>query len=100
MAPSNCIPSVDLSAFIVGGNSPARRQEAASLLAQSCHIHGCVRITGHGISTELLRQAFEMSKKLFELPMEEKMKASHPQGSVPHRGYSAPGKEKALQSSI
>ena len=96
MAPRNFIPSVDLSAFTAKVNSQARRQEAASILAQSCHLHGCVGITGHGVSTELLRHAFEMSKKLFDLPMEEKMKAPHPKGSTPHRGYSAPGKEKAF----
>ena len=48
------------------------------------------------MSTGLLRRAFEMSMNLFDLPMEEKMKAPHPKGSMPHRGYSAPGKEKAF----
>ena len=96
MAPSKCIPSVDLSAFTAKCDSQARRRETASMLAQSCHLHGCVGVTGHGVSTALLKRAFEMSRKLFDLPMEEKMKAPHPKGPTPHRGYSAPGKEKAF----
>lgn len=36
-----------------------------------------------------------MARKLFDLPMDQKMQAPYPKGAVPHRGYSAPGMEQA-----
>ncbi|KAL9610530.1 MAG: hypothetical protein Q9167_004768 [Letrouitia subvulpina] len=60
-------------------------------------MNGCHAITGHGVPPELLQQAFSLAKSLFNLPMEDKMKAPHPAGMTPHRGYSAPGKERAFQ---
>ena len=44
---------------------------------------------------ERVKEAFAMSKKLFALPDEDKMKAPHPKSMFPHRGYSRPGREKA-----
>ena len=36
-----------------------------------------------------------MNRALFALPLAEKMKAPHPEGLVPHRGYSSVGREQA-----
>ena len=44
--------------------------------------------------TDLLDKIFAMSKRLFDLPLEEKLKAPHPEGWNPHRGYSGIGREK------
>lgn len=41
-----------------------------------------------------LERSFTTSKKIFDLPYEDKMKAPHPDGLVPHRGYSGPGREQ------
>lgn len=70
------------------------REEAARELARSCRPHGCVAVTGHGVPSALLKEAFDTSKKLFDLPLEEKMKAPHPDAFRPHRGYSAIGRER------
>lgn len=35
-----------------------------------------------------------MSKRLFDLSLEDKMKAPHPEGMTPHRGYSGFGRER------
>lgn len=94
MGSNSGIPTVDLSPFF-NDASLAARQIAARQLAQACHTNGCVGILGHGVSHELLQQAFATSQKLFDLPMDQKMLAPHPKGAVPHRGYSAPGMEKA-----
>ena len=88
------IPTVDISAFTSGGSLESR-QEAAREFARCCQPHGCVGITGHSVPLELLEEAFQTSKRLFGLPLEEKMKAPHPDGTTPHRGYSATGREKA-----
>ena len=93
MTPKGQIPTVDISAFTTGNDSSARQATAKSL-AQAC-LNGCVGIIGHGVPAELLKQGFDIAKQLFDLPMSDKMKAPHPKGAIPHRGYSAPGMEKA-----
>lgn len=88
----NSIPIVDLSAFL--SNDDEKSHKAARDLTAACHNLGFVYITGHGVSPELLDDAFRWSQKLFDLTHEDKMKAPHPPGSTPHRGYSHPGLEK------
>lgn len=106
------IPIVDLSAFTSGGDLESRKQ-AARDFAEKCHPTGCIGISGHGVPADMLEKAFQVSKKLFSLPYEEKyvqwalrfhypvakpdsdrMKAPHPKAFVPHRGYSGIGTEK------
>ncbi|XXG96024.1 hypothetical protein Hte_002301 [Hypoxylon texense] len=55
---------------------------------------GFVKIIGHGFPKRDVDEALAWTKKLFGLPLEEKMKAPHPLGPIPHRGYSSIGKEK------
>lgn len=81
------IPIVDLSAFGTEGNTGSRL-ESAQALYKTCHERGFVQISGHGVKPELLQEAFDWSKKLFSLSHDEKMKAPHPDGPVPHRGSS------------
>ena len=91
--PEESIPIVDLSSFAPGG-SPKDRKRASQQLFEACSVLGFVNIIGHGMSDTAIDEAFTWSKRLFDLPHEEKMKAPHPVGPVPHRGYSAPGVEK------
>ncbi|KAA6411495.1 MAG: hypothetical protein FRX48_04775 [Lasallia pustulata] len=86
------IPIVDFSAWSSG--SVRQRQEIAQDLATACQSLGFVYIVGHGVSPELVHEAFDWSKKLYGLSHEDKMKAPHPPGPTPHRGYSHPGLEK------
>lgn len=88
------VPIVDLSPFTSGHPDDEKMREAAGTLAKKLHQGGYVGISGHGVPPELLQQAFDMSKKFFDLPYEDKMKAPHPDGTVPHRGYSGIGREK------
>ncbi|KAL9117884.1 MAG: hypothetical protein Q9187_005574 [Circinaria calcarea] len=88
----NSIPIVDLSAFL--SNDDKQRQKVAKDLTEACHNFGFVYITGHGVPPELLNDAFQWSRKLFDLSHEDKMKAPHPPGPTLHRGYSHPGLEK------
>lgn len=89
----SCVPVVDLSAFR-DGEDLEQREKTARLMAECCRLNGCVGITGHGVPMELLDRAFTMSKRLFDLPLEDKLKAPHPEGMTPHRGYSGVGREK------
>ena len=86
------IPVVDFSGW--EGGTVKQGQAVAHQLVEACRNVGFVYITNHGISSENLAQAFEWSKKLFDLKQEEKMLAPHPEGFAVHRGYSWPGLEK------
>ncbi|KAF2686896.1 putative leucoanthocyanidin dioxygenase [Lentithecium fluviatile CBS 122367] len=86
------IPVVDISPFIGGGQLDTR-QRVAQQLAELGRVNGCLGISGHGLSPALLEEAFRVTKQLFDLPYEKKMKAPHPNGPVPHRGYSGTGRE-------
>lgn len=88
MAQQKSIPIVDLSAFDAEGN-PESRLKSAQALYKSCHDLGFVQILGHGVEPELLQEAFGWSKRMFGLTHDEKMKAPHPDGPVPHRGWSS-----------
>ena len=95
MAPreARCVPIVDLSAF-TNREDLERQTKTAAMLSEACQSNGCVGFTGHGVPRNLLERAFAMSKSLFDLPLEEKLKAPHPEGTTPHRGYTQAGKEK------
>jgi isopenicillin N synthase-like dioxygenase len=87
------IPIVDLSPFASTADDSLRQQRAQEL-HEAVRINGCVGLSGHGVSDALLQQAFAVSKQLFDLPYADKMKAPHPNGHTPHRGYSGTGKER------
>jgi isopenicillin N synthase-like dioxygenase len=78
-------------------STPEQRQAIAKELAEACHNVGFVFIINHGVSPELLEEAFGWSKRLFDLKTGEKMLAPHPPGPTVHRGYSWPGLEKVSQ---
>ena len=96
---TNCQP-VDIKIPIVDfahwkpDSSPEQRLRVAQELVAACRSVGFVYIINHGVPKEDLERAFEIAKKLYDLPQEEKMKAPHPPGWAHHRGYSWPGLEK------
>lgn len=91
----SAIPVVDFARW--SSNSHKEQFSIAKELVSACHNVGFVYIVNHGVSDELLDEAFGMTKKLFDLSHEEKMLAPHPPGPAHHRGYSYPGLEKVSQ---
>jgi isopenicillin N synthase-like dioxygenase len=89
------IPIIDLGAFTAG--TPASRACTAQDLTAACRRVGFAYVTNHGVPPALLREAFAWSRRLFDLPREQKMLAPHPPGPNVHRGYSWPGLEKVSQ---
>ncbi|KAK9726205.1 hypothetical protein RND81_05G197800 [Saponaria officinalis] len=73
MSKLNCI---DLSSADIRTN--------VSLVKQSCLDCGFFYVINHGISPEFMDEVFTQSKKLFDLPMTEKMKLLR---NEKHRGY-------------
>ncbi|KMT03189.1 hypothetical protein BVRB_8g197380 isoform B [Beta vulgaris subsp. vulgaris] len=57
---------------------------SVSLLKQACLDCGFFYVINHGISQEFMDEVFAQSKKLFDLPMDEKMKLLR---NEKHRGY-------------
>lgn len=92
------IATVDLSPFFTSDKSATdtaqERLAAGRALVEACHDLGFAIVKGHGLSKQEISNAFAWTKKLFDLPVEDKMKAPHPPGNMPHRGYSGIGKEK------
>ncbi|KAK4220664.1 hypothetical protein QBC38DRAFT_172271 [Podospora fimiseda] len=88
------ITTVDLSPFTTTSTDKDARIKSAHALVETCHSHGFVKIKGHGVSKQEIDEAFIWTKKLFDLPTSEKMKAPHPASNMPHRGYSGLGQEK------
>ncbi|KAK4506267.1 hypothetical protein PRZ48_004232 [Zasmidium cellare] len=89
------VPIADISAFVGEKNNERERKEAAKQLADAVKVNGCAGITGHGLPEADLGEAFSTMRKLFGLPLDDKMKAPHPDGPRPHRGYLATAKEKS-----
>ena len=87
----SCIPIVD---FAEWESTAEKKRRIAAELVDACKTVGFVYIINHKIAPEKLAEAFEWSKKLFDLSHEEKMLAPHPDGFAVHRGYSWPGLEK------
>ena len=94
-ADASSIPVVDFAAWHSGANASVDEKKAvATKLIEACQKVGFVYITNHGVLSETLVEAFGWSKRLFDLPQEQKMLAPHPSGYAVHRGYSWPGLEK------
>ena len=92
-AETSSIPIVDFSSW--HSDAPLEKKAAvAARLIQACRDVGFVYITNHSVSSKRLAEAFALSKRLFDLPMEKKKLAPHPPGFAVHRGYSWPGLEK------
>lgn len=89
------IPIVDLTGYT--SKDLTQRKLIAQDLANACSSVGFVYIAGHSIPHELIQAAFAWSKRFFDLPPQDKMKAPHPDGPSVHRGYSHPGLEKVSQ---
>jgi isopenicillin N synthase-like dioxygenase len=81
------LPIIDFARW--GSESTVEHRLAvAKELADACHNVGFVFIINHGVSQELLEEAFGWSKRLFDLKTEEKMLVPHPDRPTVHRGYS------------
>ena len=87
------VPVVDFAGWNSDGSNE-QRKTIAHKLVEACQRVGFVYIVNHDVSPDRLAEAFEWTKKLFDLKLEQKMLAPHPSGSAVHRGYSWPGLEK------
>lgn len=90
------IPIVDFSSWENAPDADSRLRIARELV-EACQKVGFVYIVNHSLPETVVNDAFNWSRRFFELPKDEKMKAPHPEGWAVHRGYSWPGLEKVSQ---
>lgn len=65
-------PAIDFSDFLSGEND--RIEKCCRKIHEACSTQGFFQIVNHTIPSELQKKMFELSKKFFALPLEEKMK--------------------------
>ena len=83
--PSNKVPPViDFSDYLSGDQK--RMEHCATQIREACTNEGFFQIVNHDIPLSLQKEIFKMSKKFFDLPLEEKMKVDKSLNSY-NRGY-------------
>ncbi|KAH8692967.1 hypothetical protein BGW36DRAFT_272053, partial [Talaromyces proteolyticus] len=70
------------------------RKATADCLVKALHKQGGCGLVGHGLRVEAIREALARSRQFFDLPLDQKQTINHPDGIVPHRGYSGVSREK------
>ncbi|KAF6160019.1 hypothetical protein GIB67_033103 [Kingdonia uniflora] len=73
------IVTVDLSPFFNGDESGMK--DAKEVITRACSDYGFFQIVNHGVPPSLMAQALDFFKTFFELPNEEKLKASPGEGA-------------------
>ena len=91
MSPPFLIPTVDISSYLTDPTS-TEAKEVVAKLRDACMTSGFFQVVGHGVSPRLKGEVFEAAKKIFDLPLEEKIKL----GGTNARGYEVFGGQ-ALQ---
>jgi isopenicillin N synthase-like dioxygenase len=69
---STSVPVIDIAPFLAG-TAEGKRQVAAQV-GRACEEIGFLTIIGHGVSTELVQRTYDVSRRFFDLPLEEKLK--------------------------
>jgi isopenicillin N synthase-like dioxygenase len=92
---SGLIPTIDLSGWADG--DPAVRSRIAAEVDAGCQEVGFLQIFGHGIDPDLLERMLGVVDRLFELPMDTKMKYQPVSPDV-NNGYSPVGAESLAYS--
>jgi len=82
------VPVVDIAPFLAG--PPDRKRQVAAEVGRACEEIGFLIVRGHGVPRDLVEEMYDVSKRFFDLPVEEKMKA---RGRDRSRGYGPVGDE-------
>lgn len=91
------VPELSLKDFTNG--TPEQRQQFIDDLFMGMKEFGFINLRDHGVDAALLKKAYELSEKLFKLPVETK-KQYILKGSGGARGYTAFGQEHAKDSPV
>lgn len=73
MSPT-AVPVIDIAPFLAG--SAEGKRAVAEQVGRACSEIGFLTIVGHGVPRELIQQTYDVSRRFFDLPREEKIKVS------------------------
>ena len=91
MSTSNAdVPIVDIAPFFAADATDAARDEIAAAVAAACERIGFVLVTGHGVPQATIDEFYDVSKRFFQLPLEQKLEVKSPIGKL-FQGYACPG---------
>ena len=96
--PPTPVQSIDIAPFLQGGpgQSDRARQRVADQIGRACADIGFLSITGHGVPEALITDMAGISRRFFDLPLEEKLRAPVNRGGS---GY-VPMLAEALAASL
>jgi isopenicillin N synthase-like dioxygenase len=78
------VPVIDIAPF--RGDDPVARQRVVDEIAAACRSIGFLVIVGHGVPQAAIDGIYDVTRRFYELPMDEKMKVVGPSGDG-HEGY-------------
>src|SRR5437870_12764349 len=70
--PLTSVPIIDIAPFLAG-TADGKRQVAAQV-GRACEEIGFLTIVGHGVPADLVQRTYDVSRRFFDLPLEEKLK--------------------------
>ena len=82
------VPVIDIAPFLAG--SPEGKRRVANEVGSACEEIGFLIVKGHGVPRDLVEEMYDVSKRFFALPLDEKMRV---RGADRSRGYGAVGEE-------
>lgn len=88
------IPTINIAPYLRDSTSDAGKKVVQDV-RNACMTVGFFSLIGHGIPRDIQENVLKASKRLFDLPLEEKMALRHP--VLKNRGYEIIGAQ-ALQS--
>ena len=67
------VPVIDIAPFLAG--SPEGKRRVANEVGSACEEIGFLIVKGHGVPRDLVEEMYDVSKRFFALPLDEKMRA-------------------------
>ena len=89
---SSNIPTIDLAAFVDGGD--ADKDRIAGEVDEICKTIGFLVVDNHGVPNEIVDRAWNAGRAFFDLPLQQKLELSSDETNCP-RGY-FPFEEESL----
>jgi isopenicillin N synthase-like dioxygenase len=65
------VPVIDIAPFLEG--TPEGKRQVAEQVGRACAEIGFLTIVGHGVPADLMRRTYDVSRRFFDLPFEEKL---------------------------
>lgn len=94
MAPISSIPLIDVGQML-HDQSLAAQERVAAQIYDACTSVGFFYLSGHGVSPEVIADAFEANRRFHARPLDEKLALKQNQW---HRGYQAFASSKLVSS--